>query len=284
METKTLADIVHNTRIKTYPDGSQIVTVASAPIFREPGWELSDKWDKEPRPASEQSERAGEAEDRERARRRARAAVADLGRSNAFQYFVTLTLDPEKINRYDEAITRKELRRWLSHQVQRRGLLYVLVPERHKDGAIHFHGMINGALPLIDSGTVKPPEGGKPKRPRSAAQRAAWLENGGQICYNISSWPYGFTSAFELVGDYRKAVAYVCKYIGKDAEKIGGRYYFSGGDLRRPEKSYTDTDFAAMEAETGAARFMIPRLGCQCINVEKDVDNLWNTSEPPTNF
>ena len=270
METKTLADIVHNTRIKTYPDGSQIVTVASAPIFREPGWELSDKWDKEPRPASEQSERAGEAEDRERARRRARAAVADLGRSNAFTHFVTLTLDASKINRYDEAITREELRRWLSHQVQRRGLLYVLVPERHQDGAIHFHGLINNVFQLVDSGTIKLPGQKKPRRPRSAAQRAAWLENGGHICYNIPAWPYGFTTVYELYGEYRKAVGYVCKYIGKDSEKIGGRYYFSGGDLRRPEKSYTDTDFAAMEAETGAARFMIPRLGCQCINVEMD--------------
>ena len=270
MEIKTLGEIVHNTRIKTYPDGTQVVTVASSPIFREPGWEVSNKWDKDTRPASEQRERDGEGEDRERARRRARAAVADLGRSNDFKYFVTLTLDAAKVNRYDEAITHKELRRWLSHQVQRRGLLYVLVPERHKDGAIHFHGLINSALPLVDSGTIKPPEGGKPKRPRSAAQRAAWLENGGQICYNIPTWPYGFTSALPLTGDYRKAVAYVCKYIGKDAEKIGGRYYFSGGDLRRPEKSYTDTDFEAMQADGGAAVYTIPRLGCQCINIDME--------------
>ena len=266
LELKTLGDIQHNTRTKTYPDGSQVVTVSDKPIFREPGWEIANKWEPDSRPKAEN--RDGSAEDLERARRRARAAVADLGRANAFRYFVTLTLDSSRIDRYDEGITVKELRRWLSHQVQRRGLVYVLVPERHKNGALHFHGLINDALPLLDSGTVKPPEGGKPRRPRSAAQRAAWLDGGGQVCYNIPSWKYGFSTALELYGDYRKAIAYVCKYIGKDSEKIGGRWYYSGGDLKRPTASYSDTDYDALRAEFGGHEYRIERLGAKCINID----------------
>lgn len=266
LELKTLGDIQHNTRTKTYPDGSQVVTVSDKPIFREPGWEIANKWEPDSRPKAEN--RDGSAEDLERARRRARAAVADLGRANAFRYFVTLTLDSSRIDRYDEGITVKELRRWLSHQVQRRGLVYVLVPERHKNGAIHFHGLINDALPLLDSGTVKPPEGGKPRRPRSAAQRAAWLDGGGQVCYNIPSWQYGFSTALELYGDYRKAVAYVCKYIGKDSEKIGGRWYYSGGNLKRPTASYSDIDYDALRAEFDGHEYRIERLGAKCINID----------------
>ena len=270
MEHKILGEITHNTRTKTYPDGTQIVTVADRPIFREPGWEIADEWEKGPRTLSKKLDRDGEAEDRERARRRARAAVADLGRANAFRYFVTLTLDKSRVDRYDDAITDKQLRRWLSHQVQRRGLVYVLVPERHKDGGLHFHGLFNDALELIDSGTVKPPQGGKPRRPRSAAERRAWLENGGQIVYNIPGWGLGFSTALELQGDYRKAVAYVCKYIGKDSEKIGGRWYFSGGNLKRPEATYSDTDYEALRQECGGHEYRIDRLGVRCINIDME--------------
>lgn len=266
MELKTIADIVHNTRVKTYPDGSQLVTVSDKPIFREPGWEIAGKWEKDSRPKAEK--RDGTEEDRERARRRARAAVSDLGRANQFKYFVTLTLDASKVDRYDPAITGAQLRRWLSHQVQRRGLAYVLVPEHHKDGAVHFHGLINDALEMQDSGTIKRGSGGKPQRPRSARERCGWIADGGQVVYNIPGWPYGFSTALELVGDYRKAVAYVCKYIGKESQKVGGRWYFSGGSLRRPEAAYCDTDYAAMAADSGAHEYRIERLGAKCINID----------------
>lgn len=45
------------------------------------------------------------------------------------------------------------------------GLAYVLVPERHKDGAIHLHGFINESLPLSDSGTMKLPGAKRPAAP-----------------------------------------------------------------------------------------------------------------------
>lgn len=268
MELKTLADLQHNARIKAYPDGSQLVMVSDSPIFREPGWELSNKWDSDPRGPNDQ--RDGKAEDVERARRRARAAVADIGRANEFKLFVTLTLDASRVNRYDPAITGRELRRWLSHQVQRRGLVYVLVPELHEDGALHFHGLFNDVLPRQDSGTIKRTGAKRPQRPRSAKERAAWLEDGGQVCYNLPGWPYGFTTALELQGDYRRAVAYVCKYIGKDSQKIGGRWYYSGGQLKRPEVSYTDLDYEAMRQEAGGHEYRIERLGARCINIEME--------------
>lgn len=268
MEQKTLADILHNTRVKTYPNGSQLVTVSDKPIFREPGWEDARRWEKESKPRTEP--RDGTEEDRERARRRARAVVSDLGRANDFKLFVTLTLDAERIDRYDEAITGKQLRRWLSHQVQRRGLVYVLVPERHQDGALHFHGLFNDVLTRTDSGTIKRRGHKKPQRPRSEKERAAWIAEGGQIVYNLPGWTLGFTTALELVGDYRKAVAYVCKYIGKDSQKVGGRWYFSGGSLRRPEAAYCDTDYAAMAADSGAHEYRIERLGAKCINIDSE--------------
>jgi len=164
------------------------------------------------------------------------------------------------------AITRK-LNAWLSNQVQRRGLRYVLVPERHKDGAVHFHGFFNDVLDRVDSGTMIPPEGGRPKKPRSKAQRAAWAAGGGRVVWNLPGWSLGFTTALELVGEYSRAVSYVCKYIGKQqgggepGEKVGGRWYYSGGALERPQVALVDLDWRDLAERPGAYVFRVPEAG-----------------------
>lgn len=247
------SDIVCNTRIKSYPDGSSEVLVCDREIFGRAGWE-----DTQPRKVSSKR-KAGEG-DTERAMRRARAQVKDLALCTPFKYFVTLTLDGAKVDRYDMAAITRKLNAWLDNQVRRRGLCYVLVPERHKDGAVHFHGFFNGALEAVDSGTVSF-GAGKPRKPRSDAQRAQWLQEGGHTVFNLPGWSLGFTTAIELYGEYNRAVGYVCKYIGKDGEKVGGRWYYSGGALGHPEVSYCDGDLRAMEQEPGAYSFAVKAAG-----------------------
>lgn len=61
-----------------------------------------------------------------------------LALANDFRWFVTLTLAPDKVDRYDAGEVVRKLSQWCNNQVKRRGLKYVLVPERHKDGALHF--------------------------------------------------------------------------------------------------------------------------------------------------
>ena len=72
--------------------------------------------------------------------RRAASKLRDIALCNDFRYFVTLTLDPAKIDRHDMDALVRVLNRWADNRVRRHGLRYVLVPERHKDGAIHLHG------------------------------------------------------------------------------------------------------------------------------------------------
>lgn len=186
-------------------------------------------------------------DNRARAARRARAAVRSYGYANAdvWTYFVTLTIAPGSVvDRYNSTSVLRCQQQWLSNQVKRHGLIYVLVPERHKDGAIHFHGFFNDTLKMVDSGTVMLPGHSKPVRPRNAQQRAA-----GKTVFNIPAWKYGFSTAIPLDGDKVKAVSYICKYIGKQTEdgylddKIGGRWYYSGGDLRRPEEVYSNVSW-----------------------------------------
>lgn len=239
---KTLVEIGHNVRIKTYPDGSSVILVASVPIFRDSGWELSC----EPKAAEKVSDKS---DSLSRARRRARSAVYDIARATEFKYFVTLTLDKEQVNRYDPTEIIKKLNTWLDNNVRRRGLTYILIPEHHKDGAIHFHGFFNAALPVADSGHA---------------------DRNGHTIYNLPRWSYGFSTAIELYGDYSSAVGYVCKYINKQEEKIGGRWYYSGGDIRRPVITLSDMDFSEAMSHEGGYAFDIPQIGASFIQIGID--------------
>lgn len=252
-------DICRTAVQKIYPDGSSTVMIADTPCFREPGWELRGN------PAVGGGKPTPDSEKRERALRRARARVLDIARSNVdLAYFVTLTLDERKIDRYDINEQMKRMRGWLSNRVQRDGLKYVLVPELHKDGAVHYHGLINDVLPRKDSGTMSF-GGGKPFRVKRSEQ-AKMLEAGARVVYNLPEWDFGFTTAIELYGERSKAINYVCKYIGKGDGKIGGRYYLSGGALLSPEKRFFDADFELYKDDNHV--FEIERLGARVVKLE----------------
>ena len=248
MPRKALFEIMHNCRTKVYPSGLCVVQVAAGQVFREKGWELADQWEAG-EPGESESAPGDPAENLARAKRRARAMVRDYALANTWDFFVTLTLDGDKVDRYDIGEITRRMSTWLDNQVRRRGLRYLLVPELHKDGAVHFHGFFGGcAADAVDSGTVVPPGGGKPRRPRSAAQRAAWLADGGHVVYNLPRWSFGFTTAIALYGDRSRAVGYVCKYITKAQEKVGGRWYYSGGGLALPAIRLSDVDYDAFLA------------------------------------
>ena len=263
---KITMKLSHNCRIKKYPDGS-VDIVASRRAFGGGEVQRPAPHDDEPWfipwseyvPPEERKEReyallerqaiaadggdplaeARAQRSRERATRRARVAVRDLGLCNEWAYFVTLTLDRRRIDRYDAAEVVHHLNGWLDNRVRRDGLAYVLVPERHKDGAIHFHGFFNAALPVVDSGHK---------------------DSGGHAVYNLPAWGWGFSTAIALYGDRAAAVGYCCKYVAKQQEKIGGRWYYSGGELRRPDVEWTDVDFDELCTVDGAQPFAIDGL------------------------
>lgn len=268
---RTVADISHNMRVKIYPDGSKTFLLASRDIFREAGYEVAD-FDKDFSDFHCSCSRSVSESNIQRSQRRARVAVADYALSNSFKYFVTLTLDAARIDRYDiKEITRK-LKHWLDNCVRRRGLKYILVPEYHKDGALHYHGFFNDALPAVDSGAFT--KDGKIKKPRSATERAMLLESGWQIVYNLQKWTLGFSTAIELYGDKHAAVNYVCKYITKSDIKIGGRWYYSGGDLKKPKIELYDADFSAIEPPAGAHRYTIAAANAEFITWSEGVQDV----------
>lgn len=203
----TFTEVYTDGRIKINPRTGEIVeaVLASRPIFK------ADKY-AEPRDKPERGGTSGqEGDGTSRAAARARRQVFELCDCNDFDLFFTLTLSPEKIDRYDYKAAVERLRVYLSNRVQRKGLRYVAVPELHQDGAIHFHGLCNSeAVRLTDSGRK-------------------WK---GRIVYNLD-WSVGFSTGVKLVGEYQAVCKYIVKYVTKQAEggTIGGRYYYHGGAL-----------------------------------------------------
>ena len=109
------------------------------------------------------------------------------------------------------------------------------MPERHKDGAIHFHGFFTDAVRAVESGHT---------------------DGTGHKVYNLPEWTLGFSTAIELYGTYSSAVGYVCKYVRKQEEKIGGRWFYSGGKLAKPAVSYPDVEWREAH-EAGGYEFSV---------------------------
>lgn len=185
----------------------------------------------------------------ERASRRARSKVFELCLCNEdLRYFATFTLDKCKIDRKDYAAIIKKLNSWLDYRVRFMGLKYIIVAEYHSNKAIHFHALMNDALPMVDSGTVIIPERDKPVK-IATAQRLKSNPQTWQKVFNIPDWKLGFSTCMDCEegpsNHTREATCgYISKYITKGA-KCGGRYYLSGGDLKRPEAVYYNAEYVA---------------------------------------
>lgn len=177
---------------------------------------------------------------------RARSKVLDCIRCNLdLAFFCTLTFNAEYVNREEYTEVVRKFSQWCDNRVRREGLKYVGVIERHKrSNGLHFHVLCNNALKLVDSGTVKCVGYKKPIRV-ATADRYKIPEEDRKTVYNISDWSYGFSTAIAITNDDSlvKTSAYLQKYLTKESDKVGGRYYYSGGKLLRPKYEYCTADF-----------------------------------------
>lgn len=138
---------------------------------------------------------------------RARSRILELGYCNKWEYFCTLTLDGQKRDRYDLDGFVKKLGEWIAHYNRKYGvkLKYLLIPEQHKDGAYHMHGLMSGVSP--DS-LIK--------------------NKFGYLDMPFYAQRFGFIS-LDPIRDEDKTVSYITKYITKDASATNvevGRHLF----------------------------------------------------------
>lgn len=137
-----------------------------------------------------------------------------------WQWFVTFTFSSEKTDRYNYDECSRLVRRWLNNQRRNApDLQYLIVPEQHKDGAWHFHGL------LENTGKMKFSDSGK-------------KDKKGKKIYNMSKWSNGFTTA-TAVSDVYKISKYIGKYITKELCEMtkGKQRYFVSQNMPDPNES-----------------------------------------------
>lgn len=154
----------------------------------------------------------------QRSVRRTKSVIYDYMMCNDFDYFVTFTFDPKKVNRYDPLVCYLKMQSWLHRQSRKYdNFKYIIVPEFHKDGAIHFHAPIAGY---------------------EGAMKKTNVIHEGKRVFNVTGFRFGFTTATK-VDDRQKASAYLTKYITKDMQLVNNKKrYWSSRNLIKPTSLY----------------------------------------------
>lgn len=159
-------------------------------------------------------------ENKKRSTRRSKQGIYELARSNKWEWFATFTFSND---RYDYIKCKDKLRKWLSNTKERKcnNLEWLCVPERHKDGAFHFHALLKGELePIIDF--------------------KGWNEEK----FVFTNYKLGIAE-LERVKDTNRVSMYITKYITKDLLgdiKDARRYFYSKGVKKPIVKEFYTND------------------------------------------
>lgn len=139
---------------------------------------------------------------------------------NDFDQFWTLTFAED---RYDIDLCYKKMRAFLRRVMRKYGCFrYIIVPEFHKDNAVHFHALVGGYKgTMAESGVLQK----------------------GNMVYNIDDWEYGFTNA-QFIHDRKAIGAYISKYIVKSFENSpaakGKKKYWHSRGLKSAQTEYIE--------------------------------------------
>lgn len=149
---------------------------------------------------------------------RAKAKVKEYALCNSWDWWVTLTVDPVKYDRYNLDEFYKKFSQYIRNYNKRHEepIQYVLVPEMHEDDAWHLHGFIKG-IP----------------------QSEIYTNQYGYLSWSGYDKRFGFMS-MSAVKDLDKASSYILKYMTKCVDKNVGElnkhlYYCSKGLMTAEE-------------------------------------------------
>ena len=212
---------MYNIKVIEYPTGVQIRVYERA--VKEEYWNC-DEWGE----IAERVEHENTGEtDRERSVKvsadRSLQTVYKYARANIWEWFFTLTFNPEKVDSFNYDEVTKHLSKWLNN-LRRTcpDMKYLCVPEKHQTGRYHFHGLFAnvGQLDFITSGHY---------------------DATGHEIYNIGNYKLGFSTAVRIgdtLDDSAKVSSYLAKYITKDLTEgtIGKRRYWASRNLDLPNE------------------------------------------------
>lgn len=224
-------------------------------------------------PYTDEMEKLRTIEDAERSAKnslnRTKQNIYKFSRQADWEYFITLTFDGSKVNRYDFDECMSKANKWFNNQKARKApdLKYLFVPEQHKDGAWHIHGVIAdvGEMSFADSGRVAIGE---------KAYRRSDVNSEFATIYNLTGWRFGFSTATRVRDKY-KVASYITKYITKDLceSTFGKKRYYRSRNIPEPiEKGFIvePQDFDSFMTE------MVDSFGCGMV-YQKEVNGLYQS-------
>lgn len=146
---------------------------------------------------------------------RTKGKIFEYAICNDFHYFVTLTLDPAKYDRYDLKKYIKDLGQFIRdyRKKYKCDIQYLLIPEQHKDGAWHMHGLIKG-IPM----------------------EHLKLNEYEFIDWEHYSNKFGYIS-LDIIKDVFRCAKYITKYVSKDLKyrEVNSKAYYSSRGLKGAE-------------------------------------------------
>lgn len=158
---------------------------------------------------------------------RTKRIIYEYAMCNRWDYFVTLTLDAKKVDRKDlKAVYRKfhDMMVTINSSVtgeewgRQKKVEYVIIPELHKDGSVHFHGLMRG----FHKSDIRTNEHGK-------LEWRHWRDN------------FGFCN-LQKVKDANAVSAYITKYCTKDLratiKERGAHMFYASHGLKKAETIY----------------------------------------------
>lgn len=166
---------------------------------------------------------------------RSKSRIFELASCNEFKYFCTFTQDETKRDRFDLKDFRKDFGQFVRNLNRNRSegdrIQYLLIPEQHKNGAWHMHGLLKG-LNDDDLREFKLSER-IPNRIKKTIRE-------GKKVYDWSRYrrSFGYFTCTEI--ENTEAVSkYITKYISKDLQKTvhesGEHLFFASQGLKGRE-------------------------------------------------
>lgn len=176
---------------------------------------------------------------------RARSKVQEYGLCNDWEFFVTLTIDGSKLDRFDLHSYWGAFGQFIRDYRKKYGVQvgYLFIPEQHQSGAWHAHGFLRGIRTEHLRQFLS-----NEKLPYRMLER---IESGTALY----DWPlyrekFGFIS-LEPIRSKERAVSYISKYITKDlarsVNQLGAHLYYVSRGLQQ-----------AQELKRGELKYQVP--------------------------
>ncbi|GLC80239.1 rolling circle replication-associated protein [Lacrimispora brassicae] len=170
---------------------------------------------------------------------RSQGKVYNYARCNDWDWFVTFTFDRKKVDRYSFDACRKKMSNWLQNfRKKYPDSYYLVVSERHKDGAYHFHGLFGG----VDEEQLV--WTGKYVRRTIRGSGRTVIKMTKEKIYKFDRYKLGFMTATR-VRDRKRVTSYITKYITKElcASTYKCKRYWNSRNLILPtEETYNFDD------------------------------------------